>query len=77
MTINPGQPIGDMIRLAISGARSGGAPASQADRILAALTLVGIAAVIVWPQGRPLPAAAQKVAAGARQVWQRRNWWLP
>ena len=78
MSNEPQSPIGDVIRSTVAGARASRinlADIDPADRILAAATLVVLAAVIVLfkPPKDGQGSAARRAGAA---VWARRSWWV-
>lgn len=54
-------PIGEAIRVLVSGTRHARSVMSQTDRALAAATLTAVAVFLAWPKGKPVPQLLPKI----------------
>ena len=74
------QSLGDWVNMLGSNARRAVTDpdsATSLDRAMMATALVGVAIVIVWPSGKPAPAAVGWVVTAGKTIWAHKDQWVP
>jgi len=74
------QSLGDWVTMLGNNARravTDPESATSLDRVVMATALVGVAVIIIWPSGKPAPAAVAWATNAGRAMWQRREQWIP
>lgn len=67
-------PIGEAIRVLVTGTRHARSVMSQADRNLAAATLIGVAVFLAWPKDKPVPQVLHRLSRLGQHPHDRRSW---